>query len=411
MVGVSDGPLVDFEAPWLAWHSALPRGGCRKVRVASPCVGVDSPCRAAMALKFPWVSVLIYDIEAELVPALDRMHGPVGTPWIRAGPRKGDVTQLTEKLLLDHLAQHGFRVCDGLVSGFPCPPYSSIGSRKLGDDPRAAVCTAVVNMIKWLAKRSFLQWFVLENVVGIKKRARGQVESFADWLMSFIMAELEREGLKGWRCAMRPHSAADTSLVQHRDRVFFVGTSSHMRETTVQRALGSMPLPVRPRVNLLSILEHRSSEIDFANLTFQQQLNVMTQMKRFDEMEAADPNFAHEMGVVDASRNADKEHCVDGDIKLDKVSTFRTNNKFLWLIPHRLLRHTFGPYGRLMSREEKCAASGLLASSLTGLSDHRLEVAIGNTIPPPLIGDILAPLLASWTLHMRDMQDRSFIHT
>ena len=70
------GPLVDMEALWLQWHSALPRGGCRSVRVASPCVGVDSPARAAMELKYGWESVLIYDIEAELTPALERLHRP-----------------------------------------------------------------------------------------------------------------------------------------------------------------------------------------------------------------------------------------------------------------------------------------------------------------------------------------------
>ena len=62
-----------------------------------------------------------------------------------------------------------------------------------------------------------------------------------------------------------------------------------------------------------------------------------------------------------------------------------------------------------MAREEKCTASGLLASSLIDLSDHRLEVAIGDTISPPLVGDILAPVLASWSLHIRDMQEKHHV--
>ena len=166
--------LVDFQAPWLDWHSALPRGECRTVRVASSCVGVDSPVRAARALRYPWASVLVYDIESELVPALERLHGPYRRSHIRAGRRKGDFTRLSEEMMMDHLHKYGYAVRDGLVSGFPCPPYSSIGSRKLGDDPRAAVCTAVVWMIKWLAWRAVLSWFVLEKVGGITKRARGE---------------------------------------------------------------------------------------------------------------------------------------------------------------------------------------------------------------------------------------------
>ena len=141
-------PLVDMEALWLQWHSALPRGGCRKVRVASPCVGVDSPARAALALQFPWVSVLIYDIEAELTPALEKLHGPAqGRGLVRTGHRKGDVTRLTKETLQQHLAEHGYKVCDGLVSGFPCPPYSSIGSsQKQHKNNERSTTSALANL-------------------------------------------------------------------------------------------------------------------------------------------------------------------------------------------------------------------------------------------------------------------------
>ena len=142
---------------------------------------------------------------------------------------------------------------------------------------------------------------------------------------------------------------------------------------------------------------------DFDGLTLNQQLNVMNQVKAFDEL-AANPEFNVPMAVVDAGRNPEK-NSVDDDLKLDHCSTFRTNNQFLWVISAMALRDIFGPYGRLMSREEKCRASGLEPRSLVHLSNHRVEVAIGNTIPPPLVGDVLAPVLASWTLYMRDLQD------
>ena len=200
-------------------------------------------------------------------------------------------------------------------------------------------------------------WFVLENVPGIMKRKRGDPESFSDWLMKFIISELEAEGCMGWTIVLRPHTSADCGLCQHRDRVFSVGIAPCLRTKAVQRSLLSAPLPVRPQVGLLSVVERRSSAEDFDGLTPNQQLNVMAQVKKFDDMEAADPNFKHPLAGIDAGRNPDKDS-VDENLKFDRCSTFRTNNKLIWIVPQKTLRDIFGPYGRFMSKEDKCRASG-----------------------------------------------------
>ena len=235
------------------------------------------------------------------------------------------------------------------------------------------------------------------------KRKRGEPESFADKLMTYIVEKLELHGCMGWNVVLRPHTSANCALCQHRDRVFFVGTAPCLRASHVQRAMQAAPLPVRAAAGLMSVLERRSSPGDFAGLTPNQQLNVMAQVKKFDEIEASTPGFDCAMAAIDAGRNPDLDS-VDDNLKFDRVSTFRTNNKFIWLVPQKALRDIFGPYGRLMTREEKCRASGIEPRSLVDLSTHRVEVALGNTIPPPLVGDVLAPVLASWTLYMRDLQ-------
>jgi site-specific DNA-cytosine methylase len=401
--------LVPTDAQWLAEWLGLPRGGTRPVRVASPCVGVDSPARAAMALKFPWVSVLVYDIEPELLPALRALHGADHSK-MRIGRRCGDVTRLSSDLIARHLGQHGFQECDGLVSGFPCPPYSSIGSRKLASDPRSLVCTAVVNMICWLAKNHRLMWFVLENVPGITKRKHGDEESFADWLMRYILEQLNKEAVTGWDCKLKPHTAAHCSLVQHRARVFFVGTSPLLREMPIQRALLNTPVPERPKASLRTILSPTRADEDFVSTTCGQQMNVLMQLQALDKMADVDQKFGDIIAIADISRDPSKEAGVDSDLKIDRCATFRTNNRFLWLIPGRNLRSTYGEHGRYLSRDEKCLASGIAPGSLRELSLHRLEVALGNTIPPPLVGDILAPVLSAWTLAMRQLQERDWLH-
>ena len=83
---------------------------------------------------------------------------------------------------------------------------------------------------------------------------------------------------------------------------------------------------MRLQVVLLSMLDPCRADGDFKGLTWQQQMNVMVQVLRFDEMAAADPKWKHEMAVVDAGRNPEKEAGVDSDLKLDRCATFRTNN-------------------------------------------------------------------------------------
>eukprot|EP00969_Alexandrium_andersonii_P044041 1932082-Alexandrium_andersonii.AAC.1 len=67
------------------------------------------------------------DLRVDLRPALERLSP--GEP-LALGPDTGNVNTKP----LDSLAD-----ADGLVSGPPCPPYSSIGLRKLEADARSTV--------------------------------------------------------------------------------------------------------------------------------------------------------------------------------------------------------------------------------------------------------------------------------
>ena len=50
----------------------------------------------------------------------------------------------------------------------------------------------------------------------------------------------------------------------------------------------------------------------------------------------------------------------------------------------------------MLSWQEKARLSGIVPESLEGLSIAGIEQALGNTIPVPLIGTIMAPVLLAW---------------
>ena len=73
---------------------------------------------------------------------------------------------------------------DGLISGPPCPPVSSIGQRKVDKDARTTVFMKVLDWIEFLPKRAnIFVWFIVENPLGIEKRKQGHESSMGDAVM------------------------------------------------------------------------------------------------------------------------------------------------------------------------------------------------------------------------------------
>ena len=111
-----------------------------------------------------------------------------------------------------------------VFTGPPCPPFSTIG-KTLGQlDRRCHVFIVIMNWIIHLATHGNLMFFVIENVVGILKRQRGE-SPFAAW----VVAEL-RAGLpQGWTVAVQRAKAMNAHLPQHRERVFITGYCPRMQ--------------------------------------------------------------------------------------------------------------------------------------------------------------------------------------
>lgn len=176
----------------------------------------------------PWMSVGDWEVNPALLAALlplcherSRLH---------CGPSEGDVLRVALQDL-DLSA-------DGLVSGPPCPPYSSIGHRLLELDPRSSVFVAIALWCVHLAQHGSLAFFVLENVEGIMRKRKQDAESFGEWFCREMASAMP----SGWEIKVQHHNSRVCMLPQSRPRVFFVGTSPAMRADRCQRRVLSAPL-------------------------------------------------------------------------------------------------------------------------------------------------------------------------
>ena len=102
----------------------------RKVQLALPCIGADA---LGMGLKeMNWHATEIayaWDVDPALLPCLISAHGPIGLGGSDSGIGWGGDIMAFDTATMQRV--------DFVVTGPPCPPFSSIGLRKAGFDKRA----------------------------------------------------------------------------------------------------------------------------------------------------------------------------------------------------------------------------------------------------------------------------------
>lgn len=104
---------------------------------------------------------------------------------------------------------------DLYVAGFPCQPYSNLGSREGLADPRSNVLSSVIGYIRTKRPRAF----VLENVKSLLSHDRGQT-----WLHVWSLLQ----SLDGYRVEFKVMSPHEFGWPQVRPRLFIVGITNAM---------------------------------------------------------------------------------------------------------------------------------------------------------------------------------------
>ena len=107
------------------------------------------------------------------------------------------------------------------------------------------------------------------------------------------------------------------------------------------------------------------------------------------------------VGIVDAGRNP--FYAFGEGFGMDQVRTIGLNNHNLWIIPHDDYKARFGVHGRRLKAEEKARLQGIDPNSMLRHlhTNTDIEETLGNTIPVPMIGTVIAPLLAAWSDMLR----------
>lgn len=148
---------------------------------------------------------------------------------------KGDITQIDIRDIPDH---------DLLCGGFPCQPFSIIGSRKGFSDPRGTLFFEIVRIIK--AKRP--KAVMLENVKQLTSINKGET-------IKSIVKTLEN---LGYSVDYKVLNALHFGLPQKRERVLIVATLKEM---------GSFPWPVdiQPMKSLEHVLEKQPDSKHFVS--------------------------------------------------------------------------------------------------------------------------------------------------
>lgn len=146
----------------------------------------------------------------------------------------GDITKVNEKEIPDH---------DILFAGFPCQPFSIIGSKRGFNDIRGTLFFDIARIL--MAKMP--KAFVLENVKQLVGHDKGQT-------LKVIIQTLED---LGYSVRYSVLNALDYGLPHKRERVIIVGHREPI--------LFSFPSPVKPYKPLTEILEKNIDPKHFAS--------------------------------------------------------------------------------------------------------------------------------------------------
>ena len=135
----------------------------RRLRVASPCVGVHSCGHAMKTMGVLADSINVYDLDQGYSKAILQGLLDAGMEMmdiqLNLGKKIGDVTKKSVLALQ--------KPVDLLIAGPPCPPWAGQGNKQGLRDIRAKVFLKILEWLIFFIKGCGLLCVILENVLGI----------------------------------------------------------------------------------------------------------------------------------------------------------------------------------------------------------------------------------------------------
>lgn len=139
----------------------------------------------------------------------------------------------------------------GVIGGPPCQSFSQANVNQKIDDVRTALPMAYARLVAALHSRSPLDFFVMENVVGLVRQKHVAT-------LERVERELEAAGFKVARLLL---NAKDHGTPQNRPRLFLLGIDSRRFQSIDPK---NIVVPTQPTITVRSAIGHLTDPVHFA---------------------------------------------------------------------------------------------------------------------------------------------------
>lgn len=346
------------------------------LRVLLPCAGWDAPSQALRMLGIKHTVVGAWEVAPSAGLVLKRLHAGAAGRSLHLGS-DGDVCAVCLQDLPD---------AECLISGPPCPPFSSMGARRSWGDRRSDPFRCIVRWILHLATRS-LKCFVLENVMGIMDRggagrpsAGGQTP-----VARQIISDL-RKGLKCWHVELLVCNSE--CAAQSRRRVYIVGYKEAGPAPSHQSKLRDS-LPALPRASLQEIIQPGLPNSDLELLPEGQRRNFHLYM-RLLKRELRDPSLRGRFAVFHIDRDPRKKF--GSSVRTDGLAKcLRAQHDRVFVVS---LGQKTPAVRRFLHPAEGCLLQGMSPSIVPpGMTRRQVFEGVGNAMTVPVVGAVLVAVL------------------
>lgn len=362
--------------PWTSYFDTMPTL-CRKLRVASPCIGIHGSGFAFQEMSVASEYCNVFDLECGYASHLQKFLEATGA----------ELTKLNLGTKAGNLLSAPFTALqlpvDVIIAGPPCPPWSAQGKRAGTKDDRANAFIRVLEWIIYFIRYGGLLMCILENVMGILHSCGG-AEPAMDKILR-ILRMFAPEFL--WRVDVL--CARDYLLPQTRKRVFLRGLRG-----TLATAVPA-PLPPFGQRHIRDVLG-KFPCTPRLSLTMPQQSNVVYYEQIVGTMFAEGKLQKTDIVVVSMDRSPGREYKTM--VTINASPTLVTGNRYLFAISVQCVVEGFADEDRevfrFLKETERLALQGFPPTVARELGTRTLAVkAAGNAYPPPLIIAAAHPLL------------------
>ena len=344
--------------------------GRKRFRLLLPCAGFDAPGQALRCMGVQCEMVGAWETAKTPAAVLRKMYSETPSQYLHLGRDHGDVMNVGLADLPD---------ADGVVSGPPCPPWSSMGDLSSWKHKNAKVLLRIAQWIAHLSKRG-LKFFVLENVLGILRAPVNGGQSPARKLRKFFRKELHG----CWKVELVRTNSLSTG--HHRTRIYVVGcriASVGANPTTISSGICDLP-----RAGLSQIVDKRLPNTDVSSIAKSHKKKLKLWMRKL-RPHLRDRKKRGTYACFNVDRNPTKTHNIYRTD--DAAPCLRAGAGKPWLLSLGKRRPTTS---RQLHPAEACLLQGMSPTIIPeGMSEAAVFRGSGNAMTVPVVGSILHALL------------------